>query len=103
MKKIEEVTCIKFEDRSKTNHKELVQLIVTKKYKPRLLINHLTHEYSWFSLNLKKDYIEFRDGNGCRSLVGRAGQKQEIILIKYCAEEHTLIHEVHLFIKGIFK
>lgn len=96
MKKIEEVTCIKFEDRSKTNHKELVQLIVTKKYKTRLLRKYFTHEYSWFNLNLKKDYIEFRDGNGCRSLVGRAGQKQEIILIKYCAEEHTLIHEVFI-------
>ena len=31
MEKIEEVTCIKFEDRSKNNHKELVQYIVTDK------------------------------------------------------------------------
>ena len=45
--------------------------------------------------NHKKDYIEFRDGYGCRSLVGRAGQKQEIILHKYCSEEHALIHEVY--------
>ena len=44
--------------------------------------------------SLKKDYIEFRDGNLCRSLAGRAGQKQDIILQTYCAEEHALIHEV---------
>ena len=45
--------------------------------------------------NNKKDYIEFRDGNSCRSLVGRVGEKQDIILVKYCAEEHALIHEVY--------
>ena len=31
MEKIEEVTCIKFEDRSRNNHTELVQYIVTDK------------------------------------------------------------------------
>ena len=31
MEKIEDVTCIKFEDRNKNNHKELVQYIITDK------------------------------------------------------------------------
>ena len=44
--------------------------------------------------NPRKDYIEFRHGFGCYSLVGRDGHKQDIVLAPYCAEEHTLIHEV---------
>jgi len=44
----------------------------------------------------KKDYIEFRDGISCHSFAGRAGQRQEIVLFERCAEEHTLIHEVHI-------
>ena len=38
--------------------------------------------------------MEFRHGNACRSFAGRDGQRQEIILAPFCAEEHTLIHEV---------
>ena len=44
----------------------------------------------------KKDYIEFRHGNGCYSVAGRNGKKQDIVLAPPCAEEHTLIHEVRL-------
>ena len=43
---------------------------------------------------LNKDYIEFRHGNGCYSLAGRNGQRQEIVLDPRCGEKHTLIHEV---------
>ena len=43
---------------------------------------------------LLKDYIEFIHGYGCHSLVGRDGKRQYIVLSPYCAEEHTLIHEV---------
>ena len=60
MKKIEEATCIKFEER-----------------------------------NNQQDFIEFRNGFDCHSLAGRDGGKQEIVLSSYCAEEHTLIHEVY--------
>ena len=42
-----------------------------------------------------KDFIEFHRGHDCHSLAGRAGGRQEIVLASYCAEEHTLIHEVH--------
>ena len=48
------------------------------------------------SITGKKDYIEFRDGISCHSFAGRAGQRQEIVLFERCAEEHTLIHEVHI-------
>ena len=44
-----------------------------------------------------KDYIEFFHGNGCFSFAGRDGKKQQILLGAYCAEEHTLIHEVSFF------
>ena len=50
----------------------------------------------WNGTSLK-DYIEFRHGNACRSFAGRDGQRQEIILAPFCAEEHTLIHEVTFF------
>ena len=44
---------------------------------------------------INEDYIEFRHGNGCYSLAGRDGGGQEIVLAPYCAEEHTLIHQVY--------
>ena len=40
--------------------------------------------------------MEFRNGFGCYSLAGRDGGRQDIVLGPYCAEEHTLIHEVFL-------
>ena len=53
-------------------------------------------------VNRGKDYIEFQNGNGCYSFVGRDGEqaKQAIVLFERCAEEHTLIHEVHCAIKN---
>ena len=48
-----------------------------------------------FSKTFYKDFIEFRHGLGCYSLAGRDGGRQGIVLASYCAEEHTLIHEVH--------
>ena len=47
-----------------------------------------------FSKTFYKDFIEFRHGLGCYSLAGRDGGRQGIVLASYCAEEHTLIHEV---------
>ena len=44
-----------------------------------------------------KDYIEFIHGKGCYSFAGREGQRQQTKLAAYCAEEHTLIHEVSFF------
>ena len=45
-----------------------------------------------------KDYIYFRDGMSCRSLAGRDGGRQDLLLSKACGEEHTLIHEVNFVI-----
>ena len=45
-----------------------------------------------------KDYIEFRHGNGCYSIAGREGGRQFLTLAPFCAEEHTLIHEVYFVI-----
>ena len=45
--------------------------------------------------NYNKDYIEFFPRRMCRSSAGRDGGRQYIFLFEYCAEEHTLIHEVH--------
>ena len=51
-----------------------------------------------------KDYIEFFHGKGCFSFAGREGKKQRTILAPYCAEEHTLIHEVSfLYIRNNFE
>ena len=55
--------------------------------------------YQIWTLDMEplKDYIEFFHGNGCFSFAGRDGQRQKITLAAYCAEEHTLIHEVSFF------
>ena len=52
---------------------------------------------------MNKDFIEFRNGFGCYSLAGRDGGRQDIVLSSYCAEEHTLIHEVYKVIIRILK
>ena len=52
---------------------------------------------------MNKDFIEFRNRFGCYSLAGRVGGRQDIVLSSYCAEEHTLIHEVYKVIIRIFK
>ena len=44
--------------------------------------------------------MEFRNGFGCYSLAGRDGGRQDIVLGPYCAEEHTLIHEVFFHVKN---
>lgn len=41
-----------------------------------------------------KDFIRFRHGLSCHSLAGREGHEQDIVLAPFCAEEHTLVHEV---------
>ena len=43
---------------------------------------------------MTKDYIKFIGGGGCYTQAGRQGGAHNIILASYCAEEHTLIHEV---------
>ena len=52
-------------------------------------------------INKSKDFIEFRNGIGCYSFAGRDGGRQYIVLSSYCAEEHTLIHEVYFVSKTI--
>ena len=42
----------------------------------------------------KKDFIKFHPGGDCHSKAGRQGGGQVIVLASYCAEEHTLIHEI---------
>ena len=59
--------------------------------------NHLIYMKFEFEMEPLKDYIEFFHGNGCFSFAGRDGKKQKITLGAYCAEEHTLIHEVSFF------
>ena len=49
---------------------------------------------------MNKDFIEFHHGPGCYSLAGRNGGRQRIVLASSCAEEHTLIHEVHFLSKA---
>ena len=95
MKKIESVTCIKFEERSKNQHQELFFYI-----EPKLSLSF----YFEFEKNSVKDYIEFWHGRGCYSSAGRVGQRQYITLSPKCAEEHTLIHEVFYesFTKSIY-
>ena len=44
---------------------------------------------------LNKDYIEFRHGGACSSVVGRKGGGQNITLAPDCAKEYILIHEVY--------
>ena len=90
MKKIEDVTCIKFEDKSKNNHTERVSWILPNTVQMRTLI------FSSENITREKDYIEFRDGISCYSFAGRVGKRQEIVFFERCAEEHTLIHEVKL-------
>ena len=94
MKKIEEVTCIKFDNGNKQNHQELLYF---SKSNTRSLICKV-NDRCWFLKNetCNKDFIEFRHGLGCYSLAGRDGGRQGIVLASYCAEEHTLIHEVHI-------
>ena len=91
MEKIENATCIKFEDRNQNQNKETVRTeihaiftITQFEFKPVFI-------ETWF-----KDYLEFFHGNDCHSNIGRKGQKQRIVLSPQCAEEHTLIHEVNL-------
>ena len=91
MKKIEEVTCIKFEDRS-----------------VKYAVNHHQEQvtqvgFSFFALEKtsNKDFIEFRGGGDCHSYAGRQGGSQEIVLASYCAEEHTLVHEVYIVNEAI--
>ena len=48
-----------------------------------------------------KDFIEFRGGGDCHSKTGRQGGSQKIVLASYCAEEHTLVHEVYIVIETI--
>ena len=88
MEKIEEVTCIKFEEKSKNHHQELVSQFL-------LLISLQT-----VNKTSGKDFIEFENGNGCYSLAGRDGKKQAIVLFDRCAEEHTLVHEVYYNIES---
>ena len=45
-----------------------------------------------------KDFLNFRHANGCQSVVGRDGGAQDLGLAPFCAEEHTLIHEVNIII-----
>ena len=45
-----------------------------------------------------KDYINFKNGYGCYSDAGRNGGRQDLILSKFCGEEHTIIHEVNFVI-----
>ena len=98
MKKIEEVTCIKFEERSKNNHQEPIsEIVLLENFICEDILVLLNKETSY------KDYIEFQNGNSCYSFAGRDGQKQAIVLFELCAEEHTLIHEVYFVIeRGIF-
>ena len=83
MLEIEKNTCIRFEDRSKNGHQELVTNFMCK-----IILVAL------WNCTLNKDYIEFRLGHGCYSSAGRSGQRQEIVLNPLCGEKHTLIHEV---------
>ena len=92
MEKIENATCIKFEDRNQNQHKETVRTEIHRiftitqfEFKPVFI-------ETWY-----KDYLEFFHGNDCHSNIGRKGRKQQIILSPKCAEEHTLIHEVDFF------
>ena len=67
----------------------------------QMILNHTVVDlFARFELKafstFVKDYIEFRHGRGCYSLIGRKGSRQEINFSPYCAEEHTLIHEVRL-------
>ena len=100
MQKIEEETCIRFDNQTKNPQQDSVLshnsifwisiigiLVVPSRYH-RYGVKHLlkTHD---------KDYIEFKNGfMECHSKVGRQGLKQEIVLAPQCAEEHTIVHEV---------
>ena len=105
MKKIEEVTCIKFENRTKNHHKERV--LELYKISLELIFMMRLKEESLSSQAVvlpraktsKKDFIRFRPGFGCYSNVGRNGGQQDISLFPKCAQEHTLIHEVSFSIK----
>ena len=45
---------------------------------------------------LNKDFLDFRNADyGCLSFAGRLGGAQIMGLSPHCAEETTLIHEVH--------
>ena len=86
MEKIEAVTCIKFEDRNKNNHKErVIEMVDCSAW----IITWL------WNIALNKDFIEFLKGFSCHSLAGRDGGRQYIVLSSYCAKEHILIHEVN--------
>ena len=67
------------------------------------IISYLTVLVLSWNRTLKKDFIEFRNGIGCYSFAGRDGGRQDIILSSYCAEEHTLVHEVYFVIIRIFR
>ena len=103
MRKIEEQTCIKFEERSKNHHQELALYTSQTEgdFIRNLPLNSLSQNWK-FHLSIieprQKDFIEFfptlrRD---CYSYVGRVGGQQKIVLFEGCADEHTLIHEVPL-------
>ena len=102
MEKIEVVTCIKFEDRNKNYHKERVIEMVDRS--PWTVLHESLHGFEWFlNITSNKDYIKFIKGFDCHSVAGREGGGQHIVLTSYCAEEHTLIHEVYFAIKRVFE
>ena len=85
MEKIENVTCIKFEDKIRNQHQEpfLLDEAVLKCQLDRDMVKIS-----------KKDYIEFEHGRSCHSFIGRQGLEQEIVLSRFC-EEQNVIHEVY--------
>ena len=83
MKKIEAVTCIKFEERSKNQHKEMTQ--------NKALYTFTSPKKYFESL---KDNIEFISGSECSSKAGRQNGIQYIRLHPLCAQEYLLVHEV---------
>ena len=60
-----------------------------------MIVLVVLNTYKLCDITLNKDFIEFSNGFDCHSLAGRDGGRQEIVLSSYCAEEHTLIHEVY--------
>ena len=109
MKEIESVTCIKFEERSHNQHKELSSYIRLHRcwwrskshqhdcahtsYKTVIKWLRIDYYLIWQE-NSIKDYIEFRHSSDCHSPAGRNGRRQYVGLSPKCAEKHTLIHEV---------